>query len=94
MKINFNPQFHKRISHSDGGNAWVATPLPKTLIAAKTLYYRVWQRDEGMRLQRAGERVVGPAGAATATGRPSGGEADGTRRARREPDGARACTYR
>lgn len=93
MKINFNPQFHKRISHSDGGNAWVATPLPNTLIPAKTVYYRVWQRDESLRLQKAGERVVG-----LAAGRQSSMEADCARRVRCETGNVRgnvrSCTYR
>lgn len=58
MVIDFVPQFHKEIAQSDGRNAWVAMPLPKTLIPAKTGYFRAWQREECLRLRKAGARVV------------------------------------
>lgn len=66
MGIDFVPQFHKQIAQGDGRNAWVALPLPKTLIAAKTGYYLAWQREECLRLHRAGERVVVKVPGATA----------------------------
>jgi len=58
MAIHFLPQFHKKISRSDGRNVWIAIPHPKTLIPVKTVYYRNWQQEECLRLQEAGEEVM------------------------------------
>ena len=58
MALDFTPQFHKRISRNDGRNIWIALPPPKTLILAKTAYYRTWQQEEYQRLMNAGEDVV------------------------------------
>lgn len=58
MAIDFTPQFHKRLSKNDGRILWVAVPPPRTLIPAKTVYYRTWQQEEGQRLRNAGEEVV------------------------------------
>jgi hypothetical protein len=58
MAIDFTPQFHKRLSQSNGRNVWVALPHPHTLIPVKTAYYRSWQQEERLRLQTAGEEVL------------------------------------
>jgi hypothetical protein len=58
MAIDFIPQFHKRLSRNNEHGVWVAAPPPRTAIPAKTVYYRVWQKDECQRLINAGEEVV------------------------------------
>jgi hypothetical protein len=58
MAIDFTPQFHRKVSHSAGACVWVAIPHPRTLMPVKTIYYRVWQQEEHLRLQRAGETVL------------------------------------
>lgn len=58
MSIDFIPQFHRKISRHGEQNVWVAVPHPKTLIPIKTVYYRTWQQEESLRLQKAGEEVL------------------------------------
>jgi hypothetical protein len=58
MRLNFSPQFHLRLSGDRDRHLWVAAPRPRTLIAAKAHYYIAWQREEGIRLQNAGEEVI------------------------------------
>jgi hypothetical protein len=58
MAIDFTPQFHRKVSHSAGACVWVAIPHPRTLMPVKTIYHRVWQQEEHLRLQRAGETVL------------------------------------
>jgi hypothetical protein len=57
--MDFMPQFHRRATRSDGRRVWIAVPHPKTLVPEKTHYYRDWQREERLRLQNAGEHVLG-----------------------------------
>jgi len=57
VAINFTPQFHRRLSLRNK-DVWVALPYPKTLIPAKTIYYRNWQQEESLRLAQEGETVL------------------------------------
>jgi hypothetical protein len=88
MVIDFLPQFHKRILQNDGHNAWVAMPLPDTLIPAKARYYRAWRRAERLRLQEAGERVHAPV-----PSRGSKAEDEYGLIMRRKDIGASSCVY-
>ena len=58
MPIEFDPQFHKRISRSEKSSVWVALPHPRTLIPVKTTFYRKWQFEERLKLQEAGDVVL------------------------------------
>lgn len=58
MAIDFIPQFHRKLTQNGSYSVWVALPHPRTLIAAKTNYYRAWQREECAKLESAGEVVL------------------------------------
>jgi hypothetical protein len=58
MPIEFDPQFHKKITQSEKNSVWVALPHPRTVIPVKTMFYRKWQFEECLRLQEAGEIVL------------------------------------